>query len=109
MAARALTLYLLRPVALPPGLSVELDVRLLGKGNSTSHGVGSIHLIIAIIQWIRTVEYSPYRRSGFRVWVCTRGVAARALTLFLLWPVALPPGLYADKTNILDSGIVTLE
>jgi len=31
-----------------------LDVRLPGKGNSNSHGAKPVHLIITMIEWIRT-------------------------------------------------------
>jgi len=32
----------------------KVDVRLPGKGNSNSHGARPVHLIIEMIQWIRT-------------------------------------------------------
>ena len=36
----------------------KVDVRLPGKGNSNSHGARPIHLIIAMIKWIRTSRLS---------------------------------------------------
>jgi len=38
----------------------SLDVRLhvLGKGNSNSHGARPVHLIITVIEWIRTSRLS---------------------------------------------------
>ena len=37
---------------------VQADVRLPGKGNSNSHGTRPVHLIIKMIQWIRTSRLS---------------------------------------------------
>ena len=49
----------------PPALSTsctpparKVDVRLHGKGNSTSHGARPVHLIITMIKWIRTSRFS---------------------------------------------------
>ena len=36
----------------------KVDVRLPGKGNSNSHGAMPVHLIITMIQWIRTSRLS---------------------------------------------------
>ena len=36
----------------------KVDVRLPGKGNSTSHGARPVHLIITMIKWIRTSRLS---------------------------------------------------
>ena len=36
----------------------KVDVRLLGKGNSNSHGARPVHLIIMMIKWIRTSRLS---------------------------------------------------
>jgi len=36
----------------------RVDVRLPGKGNSNSHGARPVHLIIAMIKWIRTSRLS---------------------------------------------------
>jgi len=36
------------------GMAREVDVRLPGKGNSKSHGARPVHLIITMINWIRT-------------------------------------------------------
>ena len=36
----------------------QVDVRLPGQGNSSSHGARPIHLIITMIQWIRTSRLS---------------------------------------------------
>ena len=43
----------------PPGVNVwEVDVRLPGTGNSNFHGARLVHLIITVIQWIRTSRLS---------------------------------------------------
>ena len=34
--------------------STKVDVRLPGKGNSNSHGARPVHLIITMVQWIRS-------------------------------------------------------
>jgi len=36
----------------------KVDIRLSGKGNSNSHGARPVHLIIAMIKWIRTSRLS---------------------------------------------------
>ena len=36
----------------------KVDVRLPGKGNSNSHGARPVHLILTMIQWIRTSRLS---------------------------------------------------
>ena len=36
----------------------KVDVRLLGKGNSNSHGARPDHLITTMIKWIRTSRLS---------------------------------------------------
>jgi len=36
----------------------KVDVRLPGKGNSSSHGARPIHLIITMIKWIQTSRLS---------------------------------------------------
>jgi len=36
----------------------KVDVRLPGKGNSNSHGARPVHLIIMMIQWVRTSRLS---------------------------------------------------
>ena len=36
----------------------KVDVRLPGKGNSTSHGARPVHQIISMIKWIRTSKLS---------------------------------------------------
>jgi len=36
----------------------RVDVRLPGKGNSTSYGAKPFHIIITIIKWIRTSNFS---------------------------------------------------
>ena len=36
----------------------KVDVRLPGKGNSTSHGARPVHLIITMMKWIRTSRLS---------------------------------------------------
>ena len=36
----------------------KVDIRLPAKGNSKSHGARSVHLIIAMIKWIRTSRLS---------------------------------------------------
>ena len=52
----------------------KVDVGLLGKGNSNPHGARPVHLIIAMIQWIRTSRFvnKEVSRSapglGFPVW-----------------------------------------
>ena len=55
---------------LPPARKV--DVRLLGKGNSNSHGARPVHLIITMIKWIRTSRLSiknslSYLEEGLEV------------------------------------------
>ena len=45
------------PPILPRGTR-KVDVRLPGKGNSNSHGARPVHLIITMIQWIRTSRLS---------------------------------------------------
>ena len=40
-----------------PGLR-KVDVRLPGKGNSNPHGARPVHLIITMIEWIRTSRLS---------------------------------------------------
>ena len=47
-------------------VSVNLDVRLPGKGNSDSHGARSVHLIITMIKWIRTSRLSINSLSSRR-------------------------------------------
>jgi len=39
-------------------LERKVDVRLHGKENSNSHGARPVHLIIAMIKWIRTSRLS---------------------------------------------------
>ena len=41
-----------------PHLRGKVDVRLPGKGNSNSHGARPVHLIITMIEWIRTSRLS---------------------------------------------------
>jgi len=36
----------------------KVDARLPGKGNSNSHGARPVHLMITMIQWIRTSRLS---------------------------------------------------
>ena len=36
----------------------KVDIKLPGKGNSNSHGARPVHLIITMIQWIRTCRMS---------------------------------------------------
>ena len=36
----------------------KVDIRLPGKGNSSSHGARPVHLIITMIKWIRTSRLS---------------------------------------------------
>ena len=36
----------------------KVDVRLPGNGNSNSHGARPVHLIITMINWIRTSRLS---------------------------------------------------
>jgi len=36
----------------------EVDARLPGKGNSSSHGARPVHLTITMIKWIRTSRLS---------------------------------------------------
>jgi len=36
----------------------KVDVRLPGKGNSNSHSARPVHLIITMVQWIRTMRLS---------------------------------------------------
>ena len=43
----------------------KVDVRLSGKGNSTSHIARPVHLIITLIEWIRT------RRLSMKKWIRT--------------------------------------
>ena len=56
----------------------KVDVRLPGKGNSSSHGARPVHLIITMIKWIRTrrvldlreqLEHPPLRmrRMSIRI------------------------------------------
>ena len=55
----------------PPGtwifISRKVDVRLPGKRNSDSHGAKPVHLIITMIQWIRTSRSSII--CGGKHWV----------------------------------------
>ena len=39
-------------------LARKVDARLPGKGDSNSHGARPVHLIIAMIKWIRTSRLS---------------------------------------------------
>jgi len=39
-------------------VSRKVDIRLPGKGDSNSHGARPVHLIIAMIKWIRTSRLS---------------------------------------------------
>ena len=53
----------------------KVDVRLPGKGNSTPHGARPVHLIMAMIKWIRTRRLSTKNsRSApcFMVWSVRR-------------------------------------
>jgi len=43
--------------------SRKVDVRLPGKGNSNPHGARPVHLIITMIQWIRTSRLSISGRT----------------------------------------------
>ena len=45
------------PDSLPPP-DRKVDVRLPGKGNSNSHGARPVHLIITMVNWIRTSRLS---------------------------------------------------
>ena len=51
------------------GLHRKVDVRLLGKGNSNSHGARQIHLIIIMINWIRTSRLSMKNSLSVRMQV----------------------------------------
>jgi len=42
----------------------KVDVRLPGKGNSSSHGARPVHLIITMIKWIRTRRLSITELPG---------------------------------------------
>ena len=39
----------------------KVDIRLLGQGNSNSHGARLVHQIISMIKWIRTRRFSIKR------------------------------------------------
>ena len=45
----------------------KVDVRLPGKGNSNSHDARPVHLIITMIEWIRTSRLSIKRSLSLRV------------------------------------------
>jgi len=55
----------------------KVDVRLLGKGNSNSHGARPVHLINTMIKWIRT------SRLSMKNSLC-RGPTARMLSLMMV-------------------------
>ena len=40
------------------GKARKVDVRLPGKGKSSSHGARTAHLIVTMIEWIRTSRLS---------------------------------------------------
>ena len=43
---------------IPMYVSRKVDVRLSGKGNSSSHGARPVHLVITMIKWIWTGRLS---------------------------------------------------
>ena len=56
-----------------------VDVRLLGKGNSHSHGARPVHLIVTIIKWIRTSRLSiknSLSREAFLIFNLSRSPSA---------------------------------
>ena len=72
----------------PPGS--KADVRLPRKGNSNSHGVRPVHLIITKMKWIRTSRLSIKK--------------SRSVVLFSLLPVCSHLGVWS-----LDFGFWVLE
>ena len=52
------------PTILNPNRKV--DVRLLGEGNSHSHGAKTVHQIISMIKWIRTSRLSIKKSLSVR-------------------------------------------
>ena len=57
-AATDLRPPLAETLARPAGSTRKVDVRLPGKVNPNSHGTRPVHLIITMIQWIRTSRLS---------------------------------------------------
>ena len=62
-------------------ISRKVDVRLPGKWNSNSHGARPVHLIIMMIQWIRTSRLSIKNSlsSGDICFHAARGAASPLL------------------------------
>jgi len=58
------------------GLSRKVDVRLPGKGNSNSHGARPVHLVITIIEWIRTSRLSI--KDSLCLWRFRGGLVLKA-------------------------------
>jgi hypothetical protein len=56
-----------------PGWPRKVDVRLLGEGNSNTHGARPVHLIVKMIQLIRTSRLSMKNSlslvGGVAVWL----------------------------------------
>jgi hypothetical protein len=49
----------------------KVDVRLACKGNSNSHDARPVHLIITMIQWIRTSSFSKKKFLSWRLTCAT--------------------------------------
>ena len=80
----ACLLEVLLVVALRAVVTRKVDIRLPGKGNSTSHGARPVQLIITMITWIRTsrlsiqtswVAKALQRKSWARRWTSHGNVA----------------------------------
>jgi len=73
----------------------KVDVRLPGKGNSNSHGARPVHLIITMIQWIRT------SRLSIKNFLCVQ--APRGAVPTLVAPLSGP--VFAVLTPFVAKGV----
>jgi hypothetical protein len=53
-----------------------VDVRLLGEGKLNSHSARLVHLIITMLEWIRTSRLSIRKSLSLHTCVCSRGRAS---------------------------------
>ena len=90
-----------------PGGSRKVDVKIPGKGNSTSHGARPVHLIITMIEWIRTSRLPANDSCSRAAGISLSVYLALSLCLSLCVSLSLPPpvSLSLSHTYTLSAGI----
>ena len=78
------------------------DVRLPGKGNSSSHRARPVHFIITLMKWIQTTRLPIKKSLSLLAWDMARAGPARLSINNLLASHNLPPNPVRD-TGIYDT------